>query len=374
MKYFLWLLLCITVNASAQNNLPLNLLKLPPGFVISVYASDITNAREMALGQKAVFVGSMSQGNVYAIIPDKNQPNGTKIITIASGLKKPNGLAFKDGALYVATVTQLLRYDDIESHLDKPISPKIIYSNFPDKGGHNWRTIGFGPDNKLYISIGAPCNVCLEKNEQFATIIRMNPDGTAVEVFAKGIRDSVGFDWDPRTQKLWFTDNGRDWLGDNIPPDEINYAPQPGLNFGFPFCHGVDISDPMFGKDHPCSLFTAPVGLLPAHVAALNMLFYSGKMFPAEYQNQIFITEHGSWNRSTKVGYQVVIAKTSNNKVIEIKPFVTGWLHDGKVWGRPVGLLQLQDGSLLISDDLANVIYRVTYQKARHRNNSAHIF
>jgi glucose/arabinose dehydrogenase len=343
--------------------IPLNRLKLPPGFTISIYAEPVQNAREMTLGSKGtLFVGSLSAGNVYAIVPDTHSPHGTQILTIASGLTMPNGVAFHNNALYVAENDKIVRFNDIENHLQNPPKPETI-AKLPNKKHHGWRYIRFGPDGKLYVSIGAPCNVCLSKEDIFATIIRMDPDGSNMEIYAKGIRNSVGFDWDPATKNLWFTDNGRDWMGDYLPPDELNIATTKGQHFGFPYCHGKNIPDPIFNLSHPCSQFTAPVLELPAHVAPLGMCFYRGDEFPKEYHNQIFIAEHGSWNRSTKIGYQVISVKVTDNHVIDSKPFVTGWLKGQTALGRPVDVLNFPDGSLLISDDFANVLYKVEYSK-----------
>lgn len=352
----------------AQQNLPLNLLQLPPGFKISVYAAPVPDAREMALGNNGtLFVGSRDAGKVYAIIPDKKNPRGTRVLTIASDLDMPNGVAFKDGALYVAEVSRILRFDNIENRLTHLPTPVTIATTLPDETHHGWRYIRFSPDGKLYIGIGAPCNDCLSKNPIYATIMRMNSDGSDFEIYAHGVRNTVGFDWDPLSKKLWFTDNGRDWMGNNTPPDELNYAPKQGMNFGYPYCFGKDIQAPAFKyeKIHPCSEFTPATFNLPAHVAALGMTFYNGKMFPADYRNAIFIAEHGSWNRTSKIGYQVIVVKLTDDRtqVKSAEPFITGWLQGQKVWGRPVDTLVMPDGSLLISDDEANAIYHITYNE-----------
>ena len=346
--------------AFANENLPLNKLQLPEGFSISVFASDVQGARSLALGDKGtIFVGSIHAGKVYAIVTDEK--NKKQVITIASDLTMPNGVTFYNGSLYVAERHRILRFDNIESYLVNPPKPIVISQALPDKKHHDWRYLKIGPDKKLYVSIGAPCNTCLEKDERFATIARMDLDGNHFEIYAKGIRNSVGFDWNPIDEKLWFTDNSRDWMGDDTPPEELNYAPQQHLNFGFPYCHGKTISDPDFGKKIPCNNFTPPVFEMPAHVAPLGMTFYTGKNFPQTYHNQIFIAEHGSWNRSTKVGYQVISVKIKDNKVVAAKPFITGWLQNEKAWGRPVDVLVMPDGTMLISDDHANVIYKVSY-------------
>ncbi|HAT3892936.1 TPA: sorbosone dehydrogenase family protein [Legionella pneumophila] len=364
MKRFSFFSLLLISSTGLGQDLPLNLLKYPAGFTVSIYAQPVVDAREMALGSKdIVFVGSRNAGKVYAVIPDKKNSHGTRVLTIASGLNMPNGVAFHQGSLYVAEVGRILRFDNIESNLNNPPKPTVIITKLPKEKAHGWRFISFGPDGRLYIGVGAPCNVCLMDDPHYATIMRMEANGQNLEVYAKGIRNTVGFDWDPIHHNLWFTDNGRDWLGDDLPPDELNVAPRKGMDFGFPYCYGKSTADPVYGKLHSCSEFTPPVYEFPAHVAPLGMSFYTGKLFPSNYWGQIFISEHGSWNRSHKIGYQVITAKIKNNHVTEVKPFISGWLQGEKAWGRPVDTLVMPDGALLISDDYANVIYRVSYQQ-----------
>ncbi|HAT6979716.1 TPA: sorbosone dehydrogenase family protein [Legionella pneumophila] len=364
MKRFSFFSLLLISSTGLGQDLPLNLLKYPAGFTVSIYAQPVVDAREMALGSKdIVFVGSRNAGKVYAVIPDKKNSHGTRVLTIASGLNMPNGVAFHQGSLYVAEVGRILRFDNIESNLNNPPKPTVVTTKLPKEKAHGWRFISFGPDGRLYIGVGAPCNVCLMDDPHYATIMRMEADGQNLEVYAKGIRNTVGFDWDPIHHNLWFTDNGRDWLGDDLPPDELNVAPRKGMDFGFPYCYGKSTADPVYGKLHPCSEFTPPVYEFPAHVAPLGMSFYTGKLFPSNYWGLIFISEHGSWNRSHKIGYQVITAKIKNNHVTEVKPFISGWLQGEKAWGRPVDTLVMPDGALLISDDYANVIYRVSYQQ-----------
>jgi len=239
----------------------------------------------------------------------------------------------------------------------------MVNDSFPRDRHHGWKFIRFGPDGMLYLQVGAPCNVCKSEDDRYASIMRMKPDGTDLEVFAKGIRNTVGFDWHPQTQELWFTDNGRDWLGNDIPPDELNHAPQKGLHFGFPYCHGGNIPDPEFGKEHKCEEFTPPAIRLGPHVAAIGMRFYTGTMFPDGYRNQIFIAEHGSWNRSTPIGYRVTLVRLENNRAVEYKTFAEGWLQNGQAWGRPADVQVMPDGALLVSDDEAGAIYRISYKK-----------
>jgi glucose/arabinose dehydrogenase len=275
----------------------------------------------------------------------------------------PNGVVFHDGALYVAEVNRILRYDDIEAHLSNPPPPVVVNDSYPRDTHHGWKFMRLGPDGMLYVQVGAPCNICQRADPRYASITRLKLDGTGFEVFAHGVRNSVGFDWHPQTKELWFTDNGRDWLGDDRPPDELNRAPQPGLHFGFPYCHGKDIADPEFGNKRPCSDFVPPVLDLGPHVAALGMRFYTGAMFPPEYRNQIFIAQHGSWNRSQKIGYRVMRVRLEGNRAAEYEVFAAGWLQGEQVWGRPVDVQVMPDGALLVSDDHAGAIYRISYKQ-----------
>jgi len=356
------LLLCSPADSSGE--LPLHTIKLPPGFTISVYADNVPNARSMALGpQGTLFVGTRTEGKVYAII-DRNQDHtADEVIALARGLNMPNGVAFRDGALYVAEVHRILRFDDIESRLDNPPQPVVVNDSLPRDRHHGWKFIRFGPDGLLYVPVGAPCNVCKSADERYASLLRMKPDGTSLEIFASGIRNTVGFDWQPETQELWFTENGRDWLGDDQPPEELNHAPRAGLHFGFPYCHGGNIPDPDFGKEHKCEEFIPPAIRLGPHVAALGMRFYTGTMFPDEYRQQIFMAEHGSWNRRTPIGYRVTLVRLENNRAVDYTVFAEGWLQRGRTWGRPVDVQIMPDGALLVSDDQADVIYRISYKK-----------
>jgi len=282
---------------------------------------------------------------------------------LAEGLDSPNGVAFRNGSLYVAEISRVIRYDDIEARLEDPPEPIVVNDNFPSDSAHGWKYIKFGPDGKLYVPVGMPCNVCNKEgeDERYGTIMRMESDGSQLEIFAKGIRNTVGFDWNPETGELWFTDNGRDWLGDDMPPDELNRAPVQGMHFGFPYCHAGDIPDPEFGKLRNCSEFTPPEMKLGPHVAALGMTFYTGTMFPEEYRNQIFIAEHGSWNRKIPIGYRVSLVRLENGKPVSYEPFADGWLQGLAAWGRPVDVLVMPDGALLVSDDKNNAIYRISY-------------
>jgi glucose/arabinose dehydrogenase len=348
---------------------PIERVKLPPGFEITVFAENVKDARSMALGEKGwLFVSTRSAGNVYAIRHDGKKALET--LTIARGMNMPNGVALKDGNLYVAEVDRLWRYDRIEEQLpgtrgpDLVLAPKpvLVYDKYPSDRHHGWKFIRFGPDGWLYVPVGAPCNVC-DRGDPYASITRVKPDGSAMEIYARGVRNSVGFDWHPVTKELWFTDNGRDMMGDDIPPDELNHAPKAGLHFGFPYCHGGEIPDPDFAKGKPCADFTPPARKFGAHVAGLGIRFYTGKSFPPEYANQLFIAEHGSWNRSRKSGYRVMRAKVEGGKVVEHAVFAEGFLDaaSDKAWGRPVDIQVMPDGSLLVTDDQANAIYRIAY-------------
>jgi glucose/arabinose dehydrogenase len=355
------LVLLYVFTSSAQ--LPLNNIKLPPGFTLSVYAEDVPGARSLTLSPRGtVFVGSQ-KGNVYAAVDRNQDAKADRVFIIAQGLNMPNGVAFRDGALYVAEINRILRFDQIEDHLENPGKPVVINDQLPRDRWHGWKFIAFGPDGLLYVPVGAPCNVCERDDERYASLLRMKPDGSHVEVFAKGIRNTVGFDWHPVTKELWFTDNGRDMLGDDIPPDELNQASQQDMHFGFPYCHAGAVADPQFGEKRKCEEFTPPAINLGPHVAALGMRFYTGTMFPEEYRNQIFIAEHGSWNRSQPIGYRVALVRVAENKATKYEMFAEGWLQRGRATGRPADVLVMPDGALLVSDDHADVIYRVSYKK-----------
>jgi len=348
------------------SELPIEKLNLPEGFKIEVYADKIDGARSMAMGDDGtLFVGTRNDKTVYAVQDLDKDYRADHIRVLDSTLEVPNGIAFKDGSLYVAEVGRLLRYDDIEANLDSIPEPVVVYNNYPTEFHHGWKYIAFGPDDKLYVPVGAPCNICdsTVADKRYATITRMNPDGSDREIYANGVRNSVGFTWHPETKELWFTDNGRDMLGDDIPPCELNRVAEAGQHFGYPYCHGGTVKDPEFGDQKPCSDFVAPVQALGAHVAPLGVKFNTGTMFPDSYKNTAFIAEHGSWNRSKKVGYRISLVTLEGNKAASYKTFLDGWLDEEaqEAFGRPVDLLFLADGSLLISDDYGDAIYRVSY-------------
>ena len=351
----------------ARAALPVENIRLPAGFRIEVLTDQVPNARAMALSAsgRTLFVGSMQAGRVYAVSLDGAR--AARVRTIASGLQMPVGVAVRGDSLYVSAVSRILRLDDIEARLDRPPAPVVVSDRFPAETHHGWKFIAFGPDGWLYVPVGAPCNICDPDSNRYANIMRMRVDGAAGEpqVWARGVRNSVGFDWHPKSRELWFTDNGRDMLGDELPSDELNRAPLPDMHFGYPYCHQGNLPDPEFGTRRACAEFTAPVAALGPHVAALGMRFYTGSMFPAEYRaNNIFIAEHGSWNRSKKIGYRIArVVLDETGKLVKNEVFADGWLQPGeKVWGRPVDVLVMPDGALLVSDDTAGAIYRITYE------------
>jgi len=349
------------MQARPMAGIHLDKIKLPAGFEIQVYSDQVPGARSMALSPKGtLFVGTREAGVVYALLDHAHANRADEVIRIAHG-HEPNGVAFRDGSLYVAESARLVRYDNIEDRLKNPPPPVVVRDDFPHQSDHEWKYLRFGPDGKLYVPIGAPCNICEPPDKRQATITRMNADGSDFQIFARGVRNSVGFDWHPVTHQLWFTDNGRDLLGDDLPSDELNFAPEIGMNFGYPYCHQGDLPDPDFGKKHPCSEFVPPAAKMGPHVATLGMRFYTGNMFPSEYKNQIFIAEHGSWNRSIPIGYRVAFVRLDGNRVVEQKIFAEGWLQGEQAWGRPVDVLVMPDGALLVSDDRAGTIYRITY-------------
>jgi glucose/arabinose dehydrogenase len=348
---------------AAPDKLPLAKLKVPAGFNIEVYAAGMANARSLAQGDKGtVFVGSRLVDKVHAIV---NKDGKRTVKVLASGLYRPNGVAFKNGTLYIAELSKVSKIDNVEDVIDNPPKPTVIYDKLPKDEAHGWKFIAIGPDNKLYVPVGQPGNNVLH-DDAHGQIRRINLDGTGAELVALGVRNSVGFDWHPETKQLYFTDNGRDWLSEDVPEDELNRVTKIGEDFGAPYCYQGNLPDPEFGWGHSCSEFTAPVGLMGPHSASLGMRFYTGNMFPKSYKNAIIVARHGSWNRSKKFGGDVVVVKLNKDGTVRsTEPLITGFLENNSYIGRPVDVLQMKDGSLLVSDDWNGAVYRVTYGKPK---------
>jgi glucose/arabinose dehydrogenase len=362
-------------SGAAPASAPLEHLRVPPGFRVELLSDAVPNARALALGLQAdgrgvLYVGSMGAGKVYAVELEGEHARAVRVV--ASGIELPAGLAWRNGSLFVSAVSRILRYDGIDARLADPPRPVVVTDKLASERHHGAKFIAFGPDGRLYVPTGAPCNVCLP-DSRHGILQRMNADGSGLETVASGIRNTVGFDWSPIDRSLWFTDNGRDMLGDDLPSDELNRVDRAGQHFGYPYCHQGDTPDPEFGAERPCSDFVAPVARLGAHVAALGMRFYTGAQFPAEYRNNVFVAEHGSWNRSRKVGYRVVrVVLDAQGRVESQEPFLDGFLQvdaSGRetVLGRPADVLVMPDGSLLVSDDQAGAIYRVVYRGGNGR-------
>jgi glucose/arabinose dehydrogenase len=340
-------------------------IKLPKGFHLAVYADHVDNARAMTVSDSGiVYVGSGKAGKVYALVDENKDGVADKVVTVAEGLQAPIGLTLLNGALYVAEISRIIRFDGIDKTYAAKPAYKVVKDDLPKETWHGGKYIKAGPEGKIYVPVGAPCNTCDKENEIYSKLWRMNPDGSGWEEFARGIRNTVGFAWHPHTRELWFTDNGPDEMGDNMPSCELNVAPKAGLHFGFPYCHGGVVPDPKFGKANSCEQYVPPVAQLGPHVAPLGMTFYTGTQFPQMYRNQVFIAEHGSWNRENKIGYQVSLVTLYGNKAVSKTTFISGFLgQDDKVSGRPVDVAVMADGSLLVSDDYAGRVYRVTYQQ-----------
>jgi glucose/arabinose dehydrogenase len=364
MKFLFSLAICALLSApSGASELMLEHLKLPTGFSVAIFASGVPNARQMANGERGtLFVGSRSAGNVYAVLDSDEDHHADRVVVIARNLYMPSGVAYRLGTLYVAEVNRIIAFDDIERNLEAPHEPRIVYERLPNDSHHGWKFIDFGSDGKLYFAVGAPCNVC-SVDDPYGTIQRLDISDGTTEVVARGIRNTVGFAWHPNTEELWFTDNGRDMMGDDMPAGEINRITETGQYFGFPFVHGGTVRDPKFGQDASLSDFIKPAFALGAHVAPLGPLFYVGRQFPKQYQGNLFIAEHGSWNRSQKSGYRIMRAQFDHEgNIARYEPFMTGWLLGEAHWGRPVAMVESSDGSILVSDDYAGVIYRISYK------------
>ncbi len=354
---------CQAFAVSAPSQAVLQQLKLPPGFHISIFADKLPTARSLALGDNGVIYLGSRNGQVYALQDQDGDGYAEQRHLLADHLNMPNGVAYQDGALYVVEVQRIIRFDAISTQLAHPPEPVVVYDKFPSDKHHGWKYLRFGPDGKLYTAVGVPCNICNPENPIFGSLLRMNADGSHLEILARGIRNSVGFDWQPKTHQLFFHDNGRDYLGDNLPPEELNHWTETGQHFGYPYCHAGSISDPEFGVQKHCTDYTAPVWKYTAHIAPLGMRFYTGSQFPEIYRNQLLVAQHGSWNRSDPQGYQVALVRFKNSLPYAEQVFISGWLKpDGEVLGRPVDILQLPDGSVLISDDKLGAVYKVDYR------------
>ena len=355
---------CSTVNAQKgadEGKSVLERLKVPKGFSISVYADDLQNARQMAISPNGVvYVGSFRAGKLYALKDENNDGIAEKRWLLAEGLNLPTGIAYHQGDLYVAVIDKILRFVDVDKHLDKPKST-VFYDKFPSDKHHGWKYLSFSPQGKMIVPVGVPCNIC-EVDERYGRIFSMDMKTKALTTIAEGVRNSVGFDFHPQTGELWFSDNGRDMMGDDIPPCEINRVSEQGQHFGYPYIHGDDVIDPEFGKGKNPGDYVKPALSLGAHVAPLGIHFYRGNQFPKQYKNQLFVAEHGSWNRSKKAGYKVMLATVKDNKVVKYEDFMSGFMANEETYGRPVAFLAMPDGSLLVSDDYAHQIYRVKWQ------------
>jgi glucose/arabinose dehydrogenase len=344
----------------APGEIPINKIKVPQGFKVELWASGINNARVMVWGAKdTLFVSSRVAGNVYAIV---ERAGKREVKTIAKGLNLPNGVAFKDGTLYIAEVHRITKMEGIEDKLDSPPEMKVVYETLPKDLPHGWKYLAFGPDGKLYFNIGAPCNICIPPDTH-ANISRVNADGSGFEYWAHGVRNSVGFDWHPVTKELYFATHARDWLGEDVPSDRLDVAPKKGLHFGFPYCHQGDIPDPDFGKGRSCSEFAPPLVKTGPHIAGNGVMFYTGSMFPPEYRNRIFLGQRGSWNKTQKIGFRLAMVTLRPGDVPKYESFAEGWLDNNQPWGRPNYTVQMKDGSILLSDDYAGAIYRISYSR-----------
>jgi glucose/arabinose dehydrogenase len=349
------------LTAMAASEIPVGNIKVPAGFSVSVYASGMPNARSMTFGKNGtLFVGSRFPGNVYAVV---NNGASREVKTIAKGLYRSNGVAYRNGTLYIAELSKISKIDDVESKLDNTPAPTLVFDALPKDEAHGWKFMKLGPDGWLYFQIGAPGNIVLPPYTH-AQIVRLDPDKKVLETVTMGVRNSVGMDFHPKTKQLWFTNNGRDWVGDDLPNDTLHHVSAKGQHHGYPYCHQGDLIDDQFGAGRSCDEFVKPDLKLGPHVAALGMRFYTGNQFPAEYRNNIFVAEHGSWNRTKKVGYNVSrVVLDDKGKVVKYEPFATGWLQGENFWGRPADVQVAPDGSLLVSDDVAGAIFRIAYNK-----------
>ena len=346
------------------SDIPIDKVKLPKGFTAEIWATGMPGGRAMARGESGkIYLGTRGMGRVYEVTDEGGRRT---VRVVVDKLTQPSGVAIKGGSLYVMAIDKVLRYDGIEKNPN--VQPVDMTAKFelPPEQHHNWKYIAFGPDGKLYVPFGAPCNIC-EPPAQYAQIRRYNADGSGMEVIARGVRNTQGFTWHPKTGDLWFTDHGRDWMGDKGPEDELNRITKAGLNFGYPYCHAKGVLDADFKKADGCKGVTLPVTTMGPHAAVMGVIFYTGSMFPKEYQNTMFVARKGSWNRTVKIGFDVVnVRPAADGKSAKVKPFMTGFLEDpktAKFWGRPAYLLQMPDGSVLVSDEQLGAIYRISYAK-----------
>ncbi len=345
--------------------IPIDRLKLPPGFKAEIWATGLVGGRAMAFSdsQQKLWVGTRAIGRVYEVADYGDRRN---VRVLVDKLTQPAGVAFSKGSLYVFAIDKVLRYDNIESNYGTSAADITAAFNLPKEQHHNWKYVRFGPDGKLYVPFGAPCNICEPPTKEYAQIRRYNPDGSGMQVIATGVRNSVGFDWHPQTKQLWFTDHGRDWMGDAGPEDELNRVSKPGQFFGFPYCHANGIPDPDVKRADACKGVTMPVVTTGPHAATMGIHFYTGKMFPAEYRGVAFVARKGSWNRTKKFGYDVVTVRANADGTgAKITPFMIGFMNpaDDSFWGRPAYIVQMKDGSLLVSDEQLGAIYRISYKK-----------
>lgn len=355
-------LLFLAPSLARSHDLPLETLRLPPGFQISVFA-ELTNPRQLAISDSGiVYAGSFRAGNLYGVIDADSDGTADKVVTIDRDLLLPTGVAVRNGDLYVGAVNKLLVYRNIDQTVEATPEPFVLYDELPEETTHGWKYLGFSPKGNLFFNVGAPCNVCEKENPWFATIMNLDLDRKPLqpEIFASGVRNTVGFTWHPDTDVLWFTDNGRDLLGNDTPSCELNRAPEAGLHFGFPYMHASTVIDPEFGA--PTFPVEPPVVELGPHVAPLAIRFYTGTMFPEQYRGKIFIAEHGSWNRTPEAGHTGYNITMVNPETGATTILIDGWLQDNVAWGRPTDILEMPDGSLLIADDYGNVIYRLSYE------------
>ena len=349
------------LSATPAAQMKLDQIKLPPGFKIELWAEGMPNARSIAVGAKGtVFVGTRLVGNVYAVT-DKGGVRDVK--TILKGMSIPNGLVVSNGDLYVAEHTRILKFANIEANLDHPGKPVVVFDGLPKDAPHGWKYMVMGPDGWLYFNIGAPCNICVPPDTH-AQIVRVDPVNGILETVARGVRNSVGMAFHPQTRELWFTNHGRDWMGEDVPHDTLHRLSKKGVHFGYPYCHQGDLLDPELGKGRSCAEFAPPALKLGPHIAPLGMRFYTGKMFPAEYRNRMIIANHGSWNRSNRIGFNLMqVTLDGAGKVVKYQPFAEGWAQGNTHWGRPVDVQVMSDGALLVSDDVAGALFRISYKK-----------